>query len=191
MAENPDAFQVLNLETIANHKGSVLGSDLKNPQPSQKFFESQLVGKLSSFNPNKPVWVEAESKKIGCLIIPPKLFQCLNTAKCLEIKLPIEERIRFILEDYDYFCQNPQILKEKLLTLPDKIVNRSVKTKWLQQINENKWHELVQSLLEVHYDKTYGHINSYTNISLTVEIPNLKCDTIDYLLQTCDKLQKT
>ena len=62
--------QVLDLEDLAAHRGSVLGNLPGRPQPSQKMFESLLLQKISSLQLEKPVYVEGESKKIGQLQVP-------------------------------------------------------------------------------------------------------------------------
>jgi tRNA 2-selenouridine synthase len=69
-------FQVLDLEALGNHRGSLLGEEWDNrpsPQPSQKYFESLLLQKLQSFNPSETVWVESESNKIGQVYLPISL----------------------------------------------------------------------------------------------------------------------
>ena len=66
--------QVLHLEELARHKGSVLGNYYGQQQPSQKFFESELYQKLQfEFSPCRPVWVEYESFKIGNITVPKKI----------------------------------------------------------------------------------------------------------------------
>src|SRR5262249_26159773 len=59
--------QVLDLEMLAAHRGSVLGDLPGEPQPPQKMFESLLWNELRQFDPMQPVFVEAESKRIGNL----------------------------------------------------------------------------------------------------------------------------
>jgi len=70
--------QVLDLEELACHRGSLLGAEWGRPQPSQKSFESQLVQVFLKWDPAKPVWVEAESAKVGQLHLPPALWQALT-----------------------------------------------------------------------------------------------------------------
>jgi tRNA 2-selenouridine synthase len=70
--------QVLHLEEIAAHKGSVLGNLPGLPQPAQKGFESQLLAALSKFDPARTVFVEAESRKIGRLQVPDALLEAIR-----------------------------------------------------------------------------------------------------------------
>src|SRR5574343_1725778 len=81
--------QVLDLETLACHKGSVLGVLPDQPQPSQKTFETLLWQALSAFDPSRPVYVEAESRKIGRMHVPEALMERIRNGECLQIDAPI------------------------------------------------------------------------------------------------------
>ena len=73
--------QVLDLEGLASHRGSLLGAVPGEPQPSQKSFDSLLLAKLRTFDPGRPVWVEAESKKVGNLQLPTALFDAMRRSR--------------------------------------------------------------------------------------------------------------
>ncbi|MEN9560472.1 MAG: hypothetical protein RLZZ502_1683, partial [Pseudomonadota bacterium] len=73
--------QVLDLEGLAKHRGSLLG-EWDEPQPSQKMFDSLVCAKLGSFDPTRPVYIESESKKIGLLQVPEVLLQRFRTSSC-------------------------------------------------------------------------------------------------------------
>jgi tRNA 2-selenouridine synthase len=84
--------QVLDLETLASHKGSVLGVLPGQPQPSQKVFETWLLKTLSSLDPGRPVYVEAESRKIGNLHVPEALIGQIRSGECLTGLKPQSQR---------------------------------------------------------------------------------------------------
>jgi len=147
-------FQVLDLEGLANHKGSLLGSPLGDSQPSQKFFESGLAHALARFDPERPVWVECESNKIGALHIPSALWRRMQTAPVVELTVPLPRRVEFLLEDYDYFLQQPSLLKERIRLL-SRLRGAKTVDHWCELIDQDRWEEFVQDLLVNHYDPTY------------------------------------
>lgn len=146
--------QVLDLEGLANHRGSILGREPNAPQPSQKRFESLLWQKLRTFDPGKPVFTEAESNRIGRLQCPPALWKRLGAGRVVLVELPIEERAKLLTEDYDHFIANPTTLKETLDHLR-RIRGHEQVDLWHDQIDQGKWKELLRSILEDHYDLSY------------------------------------
>ena len=94
--------QVLDLEAIAVHKGSVLGNIPNSPQPSQKKFETQLVEALEGFDASKVVFVEAESRKIGTLHVPDLLLEQMRSSPCIKINATIDARVDYLIHDYAY-----------------------------------------------------------------------------------------
>ncbi len=146
--------QVLDLETWASHKGSVLGALPDTPQPSQKAFESTLVEHLARLDPDRPVYVEAESRKIGQLRLPDALLIRMRGSRCYQIEAPVAARVDFLLADYSYMLTRPDWLKSRLLGLAD-LHSRETLARWLELIDQACWPELVGELLEQHYDPHY------------------------------------
>lgn len=156
--------QVLDLELLANHKGSVLGGNIHLEQPSQKMFDTQLTQQLSQFDPNRIVYIEAESRKIGNIQVPDALLLKIRESACIRIQASIEARVEFLLRDYDYMIAHPEVLLEKLSHLR-ALVGSDQFGQWGEQIQGCAWPELVQSLLEEHYDKLYlrSQLRNFTN----------------------------
>ena len=146
--------QVLDLEALACHKGSVLGVLPDTPQPSQKRFESLLLLALKSFDPARPIYVEAESRKIGQIFLPTVLLERIRRGTCVEIAAAFEARVAFLLGDYDYFLTAPDRLNSRLDTL-NTSHSRETLTRWKQLATDMRWHELVKELLQQHYDPLY------------------------------------
>jgi len=146
--------QVLDLEAIAQHRGSVLGDLPGAPQPSQKMFDSLVRDRLLRFDPRRPVMVEAESKKIGQLQVPSALLEKMREGRCIRVDVPVAERVRFLIEEYRHFLENPAGLKEKLLCLKG-LYGGEVIERWVAQAQAGSWSELVGELLERHYDPAY------------------------------------
>ncbi|KAK7100152.1 tRNA 2-selenouridine synthase-like [Littorina saxatilis] len=146
--------QVLDLEGLARHKGSLLGLWHQETQPSQKMWESLLRHRLASFDPAKPVWVESESAKVGNLLIPMRLFHKMCRAERVEVCLPMEERVKHILRDYPHWMQDVSTLKSVLLRLK-KVRGQKTIDSWFQLADQGRWEEFVEQLLVQHYDSTY------------------------------------
>jgi len=146
--------QVLDLETLASHKGSVLGVLPGQPQPGQKWFETLLLRELQGFDPARPVFVEAESRRIGRLHLPDALIERIRGGECIRIDATLAARVAFLLTDYAYFPAMPALLGERLLVLRN-LVSRKTMERWHEMIAAGEWPALVRALLEEHYDPLY------------------------------------
>jgi tRNA 2-selenouridine synthase len=146
--------QILHLEELAAHKGSVLGNLPDAPQPAQKMFESKLFTALQALDPARPVFAEAESRRIGKLQVPDALINGLRAAACVRIDASRPARADFLLRDYDYFLQRPRWLVEQLSHLHGLQSNETL-ARWSSQIEAGDFPALVADLLENHYDPLY------------------------------------
>lgn len=146
--------QVLDLEELACHKGSVLGVLPDSPQPSQKMFESKLLVALQAFDLTQPVFVEAESRKIGVVQLPDALIETMRLAACVHIEAAFAARVDFLLRDYDYFLKAPDWLNSRLDVLRN-LQSRETIARWQTYVTDGQWRELVSELLELHYDPLY------------------------------------
>lgn len=146
--------QVLHLEALAAHKGSVLGMLPDTPQPAQKMFESRLFLALCAFDPAKPVFVEAESRRIGKLQLPDALITSMRDAPCIRIAACRDARADFLLRDYDYFLARPDWLNQQLQHLRGLHSNETLQ-RWQGLISAGTFRTLVDELLAQHYDPLY------------------------------------
>ncbi|WIM06392.1 MAG: tRNA 2-selenouridine(34) synthase MnmH [Candidatus Nitricoxidivorans perseverans] len=151
--------QTLHLEELAAHKGSVLGSLPGAPQPSQKTFETRLFMALSKLDPLLPVFVEAESRRIGTVQVPDALIAAIRAAPCIRIEATTTARVDFLLRDYDYFPADPRALAEKLGHLRSLQSNETL-ARWLELVEFGDFRTLVAELLEKHYDPLYQRSQS-------------------------------
>ena len=147
--------QVLDLEHLARHKGSVLGSYVYEAQPPQKLFESRIWNTLRHLDPNRIVYVESESKKIGNVRVPETLMEVIREAPCIVINIPREMRIKLLIEEYEHFTKNNALLSAKLDKLTP-IFGHAVIDRWSNLAAEGKVNELVGELLDRHYDPAYA-----------------------------------
>ena len=146
--------QVLDLEALACHKGSVLGVLPDADQPSQKAFETRLLAALAGLDPAHPVFVEAESRKIGRLHLPDTLLEGLRAGACIEVEAEFSARVEFLLRDYDYFLAAPDWLNQRLDALRPLQGHETVK-RWQDLARSGAWRQLVSELLGQHYDPLY------------------------------------
>jgi tRNA 2-selenouridine synthase len=146
--------QVLDLETLANHRGSVLGSFPSQPQPSPKSFETALVQALSRFDPSRPVFVEAESSKIGRLTVPAPLITAMHSSACVLLDTSREARIALLMEEYQHFVNDPETLIKKIEILKPFHGAKRIE-EWEQLIRSGQFDTLVDQLLALHYDPGY------------------------------------
>ena len=153
--------QVLDLELLAEHRGSVLGDLPRITQPSQKLFESRLWHALRRLRHGMPVFVEAESSKIGNLRIPERLLSHMRDAVCIRMEVPVAERVRFLVAEYGHFLAEPGWLKVKLERLASLHSSATV-ARWHTLIDAGEWEPLVRDLLHVHYDPAYAR-SMHTN----------------------------
>ncbi len=146
--------QVLDLEALAAHRGSVLGDLPEQPQPSQKMFESLLLKNLLALDPAKPVYVEGESRRIGQVQVPAALIESMRAAECLLLEADFETRVTLLMEEYRHFFSDPARLEAQLECLVP-LHGRARIDQWKRLAARGEWRQLVARLLEEHYDPAY------------------------------------
>jgi tRNA 2-selenouridine synthase len=147
--------QVLDLEALANHRGSVLGLVPGSPQPSQKQFESRIWEALRSVDPLRPLYVESESKKIGDLHLPPALIDRMRASPCLGLELALDARVALLMEDYGHFVADTRAFCERLDALrPTR--GHEIVNAWQEAAKAGRTAEVVRELLVQHYDPIYA-----------------------------------
>ena len=169
--------QVLDLEGLARHRGSLIGGIPGVAQPSQKWFDSLLLDKLRRFNPSLPVWIEAESKKIGKIELPAGLVEAMRRSPLFSVQAAMPERVNLWREDYSHLCENPRGMVERLHNLRP-LVGGEEFSYWEQLASESRVDELFQRLMEAHYDPAYAR--SLTKNYAEVEASNrIDLDSLD------------
>tara|TARA_E500000178_G_C17027017_1_gene758543 strand:+ start:105 stop:1160 length:1056 start_codon:yes stop_codon:yes gene_type:complete len=152
--------QVINLEKLANHRGSIFGSQ-PTGQPSQKDFESKLVSLLERFSENVPIFLEAESSKIGYIKIPPSLWQKMKVSPHIKLLTPIKKRAEFISTEYQDIYSDSENLFKKIELLNNFHSKKQI-IKWRDLVTKKQYCKLAQELMELHYDPRYKNASSST-----------------------------
>lgn len=149
-----EGAQVLDLEQLAAHRGSVLGDLPSAPQPSQKMFETRIWQILRQYSSQRVVFVESESKKVGNLRVPEQLMEIVRTSPCISLTTTISERVKLLMEDYDHFVTDPHTLNRQLAHLTALHGHERI-TRWQAQATAGDMQALVHELLIEHYDPAY------------------------------------
>ncbi len=147
--------QVLDLEGLARHRGSLLGALPDAPQPTQKAFDTALATALSALDPERPVFIEAESRRIGRISLPTPLLDAFRAGRCVRVVAPLETRVKFLLEDYGHLFDQPQYFKDQLGRLIG-LQSRQTVEHWHAMIDAGERERLFAELVEQHYDPAYA-----------------------------------
>lgn len=180
--------QVLDLEALARHRGSILGAwPDGQPQPSQKAFDTALVDALRRFDPARPVWVEAESRKIGAVQLPEAMTAALQRAPRVQVEVPFAARLALVLEDYAWLGRDPQALAQRLQALRGLQSNETL-ARWQTWALAGRLTELFAELMTHHYDPLYRRSQERTGVPpwRTLPLPaldaaGLECAAVELL----------
>ncbi len=174
--------QVLDLEALANHRGSVLGLVPGSVQPGQKQFESRVWDAMRGFDPARPVFVESESKKVGDLRVPLALVERMREAPCIRLELPLEARVALLIEEYDFFVKDTPAFCGRLDALRPTRGHELVNA-WQEAARAGRTPEVVRDLLLSHYDPTYHQSMKRNFIGVSAQPLMLAWDGSDASLQ--------
>jgi tRNA 2-selenouridine synthase len=149
-----EGAQVLDLEALARHRGSLLGDKPDVPQPGQKWFESQLHDAMTRLDPRQPVFVESESRRIGAIQVPEPLLAAMRSAHCVLVETPRALRVTLLKDEYAHFLADRSALAERLeLLVP--LHGRKTVQRWNDAAAADDYDTLVAELLALHYDPLY------------------------------------
>ena len=146
--------QVIDLEGLANHKGSLLGESVTAPQPTQKRFDSSLWAQLRALDPTRPVFVESESKKIGLVQMPESMREQMAAGVCVWLDVPVAARVLHLRGEYEHFVADPTLLMTKLVPLK-ALRGGEMLERWQALASAGNIDGVVESLLVDHYDPLY------------------------------------
>ena len=146
--------QVIDLEGLAAHRGSLLGSVPGFDQPSQRKFESRIFDVMRQLDPARRVVIEAESNNVGACHVPAELWRSMGRSQSIQITAPIAARVEFLLGDYQHLMTEPERLNPLLDWVAARVGKEAV-LRWRKAIANGDWTGFVTSVLEDHYDPAY------------------------------------
>lgn len=146
--------QVLDLEGMACHRGSVLGLVPGDEQPSQKAFETQLWQTLRTLDTTRVTYVEGESRTIGRLRLPETLLERMRASDCVQLQMSVPARVEFLLGDYAHFVSDIDSFCGRLDALKE-LRGAAVVAQWQALARSGQVGQVVHELLVLHYDPVY------------------------------------
>ncbi|MHB8285875.1 MAG: tRNA 2-selenouridine(34) synthase MnmH [Caulobacteraceae bacterium] len=147
--------QMLDLEGLAGHRGSLFGGVSGQPQPSQRLFESRLYAALAQLDPARPIVVEAESSRIGDRAIPSGFWRAMTSAPRIEIHASQAERARYLARTYLDIGADVAALEEAIARLP-RHHSHQQKQDWRDMARTGQVEPLAHGLIAAHYDPAYA-----------------------------------
>ncbi len=148
--------QVLDLEALARHRGSILGGLPGEPQPGQKAFETAVWDALRHVDRTRVVFVESESRKIGARQVPEALLSTMrDQGRCVVVDMPDDARVALLLEEYAFFVRDAEGFCRHLDALVE-LQGREVVTQWQAMARAGQWADAYRDLMLRHYDPLYN-----------------------------------
>ncbi len=155
--------QVIDLEGLAHHKGSVFGALGQEPQPTNEQFENNLIYEWLGLDNTKSIWLEDESHSIGSNWIPEELFNQMRSTSVIKMELPKTERIKRLVNEYAGFYA--KYLEECILRIGKRLGGQNVKAA-LESL-QNGQLDAVADITLAYYDKSYSFgLDQRTNNSV-------------------------
>ncbi|MEZ5768912.1 MAG: tRNA 2-selenouridine(34) synthase MnmH [Paracoccaceae bacterium] len=169
--------QVIDLEEMAEHRGSLFGP-MGDAQPSQKMFESRLAMALAGLDPARPVFVEAESSKIGEVIVPPSLWKAMIAAPRYEVNAPLAARAAHLVRSYPDMVSDAVKLESVLAKLVRYHGHDRVDA-WRALAAAGEYARMAAELVTEHYDPKYTRISrDGAPTPVPLDLPDLEDATL-------------
>ncbi|GAB7534941.1 tRNA 2-selenouridine(34) synthase MnmH [Burkholderia sp. 3C] len=147
--------QIVDLERLAVHRGSLLGALPGAAQPTQKGFDTALVLALRALDPARPVFVEAESRKIGQITLPDTMLAGMHAARCVAVETARDARVALLLRDYGHLFDDPAAFMQQLARLTELHGHARIRD-WQALAEAGARDVLFESLIDLHYDPAYA-----------------------------------
>jgi len=161
-------YPVIDLEGLANHRGSAFGALGLEPQPSQKQFDALLWDRLEQLRDSQYLVTEGESLHIGRLMVPKSFHLAMQTQASLWIAASLDIRTRIIMEDYPALDQLREQFKRPINALKERLGGKVV-AEFLELLNSGQWDQLVRELMVRYYDPLYMHTLPERRVEIELE----------------------
>jgi len=145
--------QVIDLEHLANHKGSAFGSLGQPAQPSSEHFSNMLFEKLSLTDPEKPVWLEDESRNIGMVFMPEEIYLNMQSSPAVILMMDINTRLPRLMEEYS--CYPPELLLHSVMKIRKRLGGDRTREA-VDAVNKGNFATAITITLQ-YYDKAYRY----------------------------------
>ena len=145
--------QVLDLEAVANHKGSAFGLTPGDEQPTSEHAENLIYAQLRGFDVSRPVWLENESRNIGRVFLPDGMVDAIANAHRVEIVVPVEDRVEHIVSQYGTYKR--AVLADTFHHLRKRLGGKATQDA-IAAVDAGDLHTAARIAL-TYYDKAYAH----------------------------------
>ena len=179
--------QILDLEDLACHRGSLFGGLGLAAQPSPPYFDSLLYDALRRLDFSRPVWTEAESAKIGALHLPQPLVANMRKAPSVHLKATLASRVETIMSDYIDAQIASNTVRALLAKLPIRI-SKEQRFAMEQQAQAGDWRGLATALIQWHYDPSYRRSTTSNFVGLQLGEVNVNARDFTAAAQKCQSL---
>lgn len=143
--------QIIDLEHLANHKGSAFGGLMQPPQPTTEQFQNELFEELLMLDVNRRIWIEDESISIGRVFLPNDFWSCMSTSPVIEIELEKPKRVERLVQEYGN--ANPEEFLQSMERITTKLGGQHFKAA-KEKLLQGDMHTTIDILL-TYYDKAY------------------------------------
>ncbi len=177
--------QIIDLEDLANHKGSAFGWIGEEQQPSVEQFENNLYEIFRKINPEKRVWVENESRNIGSVSMPQGFWDQMKSAPLIHIEIPFFDRVNHLVNVYTQTSKDDLILSFQKIASKLGTENLKKTIDWIEKDD----FETAAAMALKYYDKTYMHgfENNKSPQKHILEINQFDCEkSADKLIELAD-----
>lgn len=171
-----EGYPVVDLEGLANHRGSAFGGLGMGDQPRQKLFEARLWAQLEQNTDAGYLVTEGESRHIGRLIVPPRFHAAMQEQVSIWVEAPIDYRVKVILDDYPARDDLSATFEPPIRALKERLGKAAI-ADLLDLLNQKRWPELARRLMIDYYDPLYMH--SCPERSLKLRVTNLEKGVVD------------
>jgi tRNA 2-selenouridine synthase len=161
-------YPVIDLEGLANHRGSAFGSLGLEPQPSQKKFEALLWARLEQLEDAPYLVTEGESLHIGRVAVPKCFHQAMQVQTSLWLTASLETRTRVILEEYPARDQLREQFRLPLLALKERLGTKTVE-EFCALLDQGEWETLTRELMVRYYDPLYMHTHPLERVEIDLD----------------------
>jgi tRNA 2-selenouridine synthase len=144
--------QVIDLELLANHRGSSFGGIGMPPQPSTEQFENLLFDQLHSFDPSRPIWLEDEGNRIGTVVVPQIFYDQYRHAPAVFLECSIQTRVSNLQRDYGDL--SPDLLIAGIERISKRLDGKQVQTA-IDSLKAGDSSRAIEIVLD-YYDRTYN-----------------------------------
>lgn len=162
------SYPVLDLEGLANHRGSAFGAVGLEQQPSQKNFEALLWDEMRRIPEDGYALCEGESRHIGRMVLPKQVYEALQVETSVWVDTPLEQRIDITLEDYPAREAQAYLFERPIRALTERLGKEKVDL-LIGYLEERNWRELVRELMVNYYDPLYSHTKPQRRIDVEMQ----------------------